>query len=167
MAKRKKDKSLEWISNIGSNESKMVEEEQEVNELSDDGNTVIEEKEEELLDISGFVGRKTLTKIREMLKTQGYNIHNGTLYNYAKRVGVGRGRSEARRNWDPDSLDYNKTYIDENMIKWMDGFCLGDGGISSNNNTCVARFSCGVEYEEFCKYLMTPFLSLGSNLIAL
>jgi len=102
-------------------------------------------------------------QIKEMLKTQGYNIHNGTLHKYAKRVGIGRGASEARRNWDSDSLDYNKTYIDEEMLKWLDGLALGDGGISPNHNSGVARLSCGVEYEEFCKYLMHPFLSLGAK----
>jgi len=107
--------------------------------------------------------RMSYHQIREMLKIKGYNIHNGTLHRYSKKFGIGRGSSEARRNWDPDSLDYNKTYIDEEMLKWIDGFCLGDGGISPNNNTCVARFSCGVEYEEFANYLMKPFLSLGAK----
>ncbi len=105
-------------------------------------------------------------KIRKMLLKKGYNIHNGTLLRYAKRVGIGRNASEARRNWDPDSLDYNKTYIDKNMLEWVDGFLLGDGGINYNwrkGTSRVARFSCGLEYEEFANYLMKPFLSLGAK----
>ena len=105
-------------------------------------------------------------KIREMLLKQGYNIHNGTLHRYAKQFGIGRGASEARRNRDPDSLDYNKTYVNDDMIKWVDGYLLGDGGINynwKNGNSITARFSCGVEYEEFANYLMKPFLSLGSK----
>ncbi len=106
-------------------------------------------------------------QIREMLLKQNYNIHNGTLHSYAKRIGIGRDSSEARRNWDINSLDYNKTYIQDNMIEFLDGFLLGDGGINYNKkrkNSNVARFCCGVEYEEFCEYLMKPFLNLGSKI---
>ena len=111
-----------------------------------------------------YINKKmSYPQIKEMLKTQGHNIHNGTLHKYAKSVGIGRGASEARRNWDPDSLDYNKIYMDEEMLNWLDGFCLGDGGISPNKNTSVARFSCGVEYEEFANYLMMPFITLGAK----
>ena len=106
-------------------------------------------------------------QIKKMLLKQGYNIHNGTLHKYAKRIGVGRDASEARRNWDPNSLDYSKKYIHNNMIEFLDGFLLGDGGInpSINRVTPVARFRCGVEYEEFSNYLMKSFLILGSKVV--
>jgi len=116
-----------------------------------------------------YVNKKmSYPKIRKMLLEQGYNIHNGTLHKYAKRFGIGRKASEARRNWDSGSLDYNKMYIHNDMIEFVDGFLLGDGGINYNRkskNNCVARFCCGVEYEEFSKYLMLPFLSLGSKVV--
>ena len=105
-------------------------------------------------------------KIRKMLLGQGYNIHNGTLQRYAKKFGIGRNSCEARQNWDIGTLDYDKKYIRNDMIEFVDGFLLGDGGVGFNNKRShnhVARFRCGVEYEEFCKYLMTPFLSLGSK----
>ena len=114
-----------------------------------------------------YVNKKmSYPKIRKMLLEQGYNIHNGTLQKYAKKFNIGRNSSEARINRDVNCLDYNKTYIQDDMIEFCDGFLLGDGGVSrsSKSEKCyAARFRCGVEYEEFCKYLMAPFLSLGSK----
>jgi len=114
-----------------------------------------------------YVDKKmSYPQIKKMLLKQGYNIHNGTLHKYAKRIGVGRGASEARRNWDPNSLDYNKRYIYKYMIPSIDGYLLGDGGINydkRSKNCCVARFSCGVEHEEFCEYLMKPFKKMNSS----
>ncbi len=105
-------------------------------------------------------------KIRKMLLEQGYNIHNGTLHKYAERLGIGRDRSEARRNLFPCSLDYKVNYIQDDMIEFIDGFLLGDGGINFDKrsiNNLIARFRCGVEYEEFCSYLMEPFKKLSSS----
>jgi hypothetical protein len=114
-----------------------------------------------------YVSKKmSYPDIREMLLKQGYNIHNGTLHKYAKRLGFGRGFSEARRNWDLDSLDYEKEYIKDDMIEQIDGFLLGDGGISHNKrckNSRAARLCCGVKYKEFANYLMLPFLNLGAK----
>ena len=114
-----------------------------------------------------YIGKRmSYPQIRKMLLEKGYNIHNGTLQGYAKKFNIGRNSSEARRNWDSGSLDYNKKYIDWEMMKWVDGFLLGDGGINYNwrvGNSRVARFGCGVQYEEFANYLMKPFLSLGSK----
>ncbi|KKN07034.1 hypothetical protein LCGC14_1071130 [marine sediment metagenome] len=110
--------------------------------------------------------RMSYPKIREMLLKEGYNIHSGTLYSYAKKFNIGRDSSESRRNWDEKSLDYKKKYIQEDMIEFIDGFLLGDGGIGPNKNIrtqIVARFRCGVEYEDFCEYLMKPFVFLGGE----
>ena len=103
-------------------------------------------------------------QIQIMLKDRGYNIHPGTLYNYAKKFNIGRNSSEARRLKDPNSLDYNKTYIIDNMIEYIDGALLGDSGINFNRknpNNHVARIYCGVQYKEFCEYLMKPFKKLN------
>lgn len=106
-------------------------------------------------------------KIRSMLTEMGYNIHVGTLYKYAKKIGIGRTFSEARRNVDPDSLDYNTIYVRDDIIEFVDGFLLGDGSINSriNRTESVGRFRCGVEHEDFCQYLMVPFLDLGAKVI--
>ena len=114
-----------------------------------------------------YINKKlSYPKLREMLIEKGYNIHVGTLQRYAKKYNIGRNGSESRRNRDEKCLDYDKTYITDDIIEFLDGFLLGDGGISfdkRNKNSLVARFSCGVQYEEFCKYLMKPFISLGSS----
>jgi len=115
-----------------------------------------------------YINKKmSYPKIREMLLERGYNIHNGTLHKYAKRFSIGRDSCEARQNWNIDSLDYKETYIQDNMIEYIDGFLLGDGGCSPciNRVNPVARFRCGVEYEEFAEYLMKPFLRLGAKVV--
>jgi len=108
--------------------------------------------------------RMSYPQIQKMLKEQGYNIHPGTLYKYAKKYNIGRNSSEAKRIKDPYSLDYNKTYITNGMVSYLDGFLLGDGGIQFSRNTPdnhVARLSLGVEFEEFAKYLLYHFKNLG------
>jgi hypothetical protein len=44
-------------------------------------------------------------------------------------------------------------------IEAVDGFLLGDGNISTNETDLIksGRFQCGVQYREFCEYLMHPF----------
>lgn len=106
--------------------------------------------------------RMSYPKLKEKLAERGYNISCSTLYSYAKKYGIGRNFSESKRNRDDNYLDYEKTYITDEMIQYVDGFLLGDGGIGRDkrSTTNVARFSCGVQYEEFCRYLMKPFESL-------
>ena len=106
-------------------------------------------------------------QIRKMLLKRGYNIHVGTLYDYAKKINIGRGASEARRNWDPKSLDYNISYLNDKMIENIDGFLLGDGGINYDKKTKskVSRFCCGVQYEEFCNYLMDLFKEYNGSVV--
>ena len=104
-------------------------------------------------------GRMSYPKIREMLLKQGHNIHVGTLYNYAKKLGIGRNSSEAKRNREEDPLDWSISYMTESIIEAIDGFLLGDGCIQLEyrNKTEIGRLSCGVQYEEFCKYLINHF----------
>jgi len=94
---------------------------------------------------------------------KGYNIHVGTLYNYAKKLGIGRSRSEAARNLDPNPLDYSVSFLDERTLEAIDGFLLGDGCIQRNsNNEETARAQCGLEHEEFCHFMMKSFyVTLG------
>jgi len=103
--------------------------------------------------------RMSYPKIREMLLKQGHNVHVGTLYNYAKKLGIGRTRSEAKRNREKDPLDWNKNYMTESIIESIDGFLLGDGGLQTTykGKAKVSRLTCGVQYEEFCKYLINHF----------
>ncbi|MDP3970484.1 MAG: hypothetical protein Q8P90_02190, partial [bacterium] len=102
--------------------------------------------------------RMSYPKIAEMLKDQGYNIAIGTLYQYANKLGIGRSRSEAKRNREPNPLDYNVSYMCESMTEVIDGFLLGDGSIYKiNSNVLSGRATFGLEHEEFCRYLMSFF----------
>jgi len=104
-----------------------------------------------------YVSQKmSYSKIRDMLFSLGYNIHISTLRKYANKFDIGRSVSEASR-----SLDYDQSYLTEEIIEMVDGFLLGDGHISKNNT--VARLSCGLQYEEFAKYLMKGFQSYSTS----
>jgi len=53
------------------------------------------------------------------------------------------------------TLDYSVSFINEQLIEFIDGFLLGDGSIyASEGKTHVGRLTCSLEYEEFCTYLM-------------
>lgn len=88
--------------------------------------------------------------IHKMLKKQGINISISTIYSYAKKHKIGRSISEATR-----SLNYEQSFLNEDTIESIDGFLLGDGHISLSKN--VARLSCGLQYQEFARYLMSFF----------
>jgi len=103
--------------------------------------------------------RMSYPKIRKMLLEQGHNIHVGTLHSYAKKLGIGRNRSEAKRNREKDPLNWDKNYMTKEVLECVDGFLLGDGGLQTTykGEAEVSRLTCGVQYEEFCKYLMDNF----------
>lgn len=101
--------------------------------------------------------RRSYTDLRTMLLKMGYNIHIGTLCNYAKKHGIGRTISEGIRNVQENPLDWDKSFLNENIIEAIDGFILGDGGIKPNQPKTAARLTCDVEYQEFCSYMMNFF----------
>ena len=104
-------------------------------------------------------------QIREMLLGHGFNIHVGTLHAYAKKLGFGRSVSEAMRN-DEDAgyhLDWTKSFLTETVIESIDGFLLGDGGMEGSPNGQAGRATCGVEYQDFCYYMMSFFSDYGSS----
>ena len=95
-------------------------------------------------------------KLRELLLSQGHNIGAGTIHKYAKKLGFGRTKSEAKRNRDPNPLDYSISYMDERTIEAIDGFLLGDGCIQVDVRSPVnaGRATCTLEYLMFSNYLM-------------
>lgn len=104
--------------------------------------------------------RLSFPKLKELLDEQGHNIAIGTIYKYSKKLGLKtRDQSEARREWDDDPMNYNISYLSENVIELIDGFLLGDGCIRINKINIIktGRLTCGVEYEEFCKYFSNIF----------
>lgn len=107
--------------------------------------------------------RMSYPKIREMLLKQGHNIHVGTLHNYAKSYGIGRTRSQAKVNEDPNPLNWEISYLSEFIIESVDGFLLGDGSLFPNPRGDASRLQCGLQHEEFCTYLMSHFSSYHST----
>lgn len=106
--------------------------------------------------------RRSYPEIREMLSKQGFNIHVGTLYNYAKQHGIGRSRSEAKRNQEENPLDYSISFLTEEMIESIDGFLLGDGYIEPNDersSTLTGRAKWSVEHQEFCLFFASHLFS--------
>lgn len=95
--------------------------------------------------------KMTYSGIRNMLLDQGLNIHVGTLFSYAKKLGIGRTVSESKR-----ALDYAQSYLDERTTEAVDGFLLGDGSLTAMKND-IGRARCGVAHREFCEYLMSYF----------
>lgn len=103
--------------------------------------------------------RLSYPKIKSMLHSQGTDVSLGTLLKYARLYGLSRSRSEAKRNRVDEPVDYNVSLMTESILESVDGFLLGDGHINPNPHPQIksARLTCGLEYEEFCRYLMGHF----------
>lgn len=117
---------------------------------------------EEFFRVNYLEKRLSFPKLKDLLKENGHDISIGSIHKYCKKLGfLTRGQSEARREWDDNPLNYNISYLTEPVIEILDGFLLGDGGIETDkrNKIGTARFACGVEFEEFCKYLIDRFTS--------
>jgi LAGLIDADG DNA endonuclease family len=109
--------------------------------------------------------RMSFPQIREMLLEQGHNVHVGTIHKYAKKMGIGRTISEGKRNGDEYALDYTVSYLCEPILESIDGFLAGDGSLYIEKRSSIesARLTCGLQYEEFCQYLMSCFSVYSSN----
>ncbi len=110
--------------------------------------------------------RLSFPKLKDLLDEQGYNIAIGTIHKYCKKLGFQtRDHSEARREWEDDPLNYNVSYLSESILEATDGYLLGDGCISPYKGSTIqtARLTCGLEHEEFCRYLMSFFPSYKPN----
>jgi len=90
--------------------------------------------------------------IRKMLAQEGKNVSVYVLHKYAKKHQIGRTVSEAMRE-----LDWTVSFMNSEIQEALDGFLLGDGHIESR--TGAARLKCSLQYNEFCKFLMSHFLS--------
>ena len=100
--------------------------------------------------------RMSYPKLRELPLQDGYNISIGTIHKYANKLGFGRNASEAKRNIDPNPLDWSVSYLDERTIEAIDGFQLGDGHIDGKSGI-EARIKWTGEHKEFGEYLLMPF----------
>ncbi|KKN20716.1 hypothetical protein LCGC14_0932880, partial [marine sediment metagenome] len=68
---------------------------------------------------------------------------------------INRRSASLARRIVSNSPDWDKTFLDEDMITWIDGFLVGDGSGRPNYRAKTCRLSCGVQHREFCDYLMS------------
>jgi hypothetical protein len=100
--------------------------------------------------------RYGMSRIVKELKSVGIDTSVGYISNLFKKYNIKtRSWSQAATYRTGKNLDHNKTFIDEQMIEWIDGFLLGDGCITPSNQT--ARAHSGVLYKEFCDYMRSGF----------
>lgn len=117
--------------------------------------------------------RMSMLQISKMLQTSDEykdwkvcKITPSTLCKYCDRAGVPRRRSsEAKRNWDPNPLDWNISFENEELIEAIDGFILGDGSIAITAESKAARLTCGQEHQEFTLFQMSHFEAYKYNFI--
>jgi len=70
------------------------------------------------------------------------------------------------------TLNYDKSYLTEDVLEWIDGFLLGDGGIRFHNATfkkekklSYARFSIGSVQREWVEYAMSKLIAYSPRAI--
>lgn len=95
----------------------------------------------------------------EMEKEYGIKITSGKCFSLIKDMGILRGKSESI-SLATSTLDYDKSFLDDQMTGIIEGILIGDGTISCNENTKVGRLSIGGCHEEFIRYchrLLSPY----------
>lgn len=108
---------------------------------------------------------KSCREISEFIMNKyDISISVSTIHKKLVENDINRNSLESRLLRDKNSLDYNKSYLREDIIEAIDGFLLGDGSIDSSNKnkkTKSARLTCGLQYEEFCNYFASFFQDYG------
>lgn len=97
------------------------------------------------------------------VKIFGFSISNGTIYKELIKNGIPvRGKSESV-SIASCTLDRDKSFLSEELIEWVDGFLLGDGGIhftrKSKTPFIGSRFHMGSVQKEWTDYGMSGFAS--------
>jgi len=94
-----------------------------------------------------------------MLKDYGIKIGALKSYYLIKDLGILRDRSESI-SIATSTLDYQKTFLTDEIIDIIDGIIIGDGTIGANHNTKVARLSISGVHKEFidyCRKVILPY----------
>jgi hypothetical protein len=95
----------------------------------------------------------------------GMDISVGTIYKslISNHIPV-RNKSESV-SMAVSTLNIDETYMTEEILEWLDGFLLGDGGINFNNreNFMGSRLHIGSSELEWAKYAMTKFNAYGTT----
>lgn len=87
----------------------------------------------------------------------GFYVSRGTIYKTMKKHNIGVRNKSHSVSIAMSVLDFNKTFLTENVIEWIDGFNLGDGYIGwdkRKNNTMGARFIIGSSTKNWSIYAM-------------
>lgn len=102
--------------------------------------------------------RMSTTEIsRRSVELFGSKIGVSSVYNALMRNKITvRNKSESV-SIATSTLDINKTFINESVIEWIDGFLLGDGSINfkHNENYIGSRFIFGSSQKEWSEYAMS------------
>ncbi len=83
-------------------------------------------------------------------------ITSGKCYSILSDLGLLRNKSESI-SLATSTLDYSKTFLNDNTTAILDGIVMGDGTMNVNHKTKVARISISGAQEEFicyCKKLL-------------
>lgn len=104
-----------------------------------------------------------MSRIVKELGLQGIKTSVGFINGKLKEYGITiRNASQAATTRTGKYLDHSKTYMNENIIEFIDGFLLGDGKIKPNNKN-TAKSYCNVLYKDFCEYMRSGFLNYLPN----
>ena len=110
------------------------------------------DKVESILRVLYLEKRLSTNNIPEsMLKDYGIKISALKAYYLIKDLGILRDQSESI-SIAMSTLDYQKTFLTDEMIDIVDGIVMGDGTIKANHNTGVARLSISGVHKEFIDY---------------
>lgn len=87
----------------------------------------------------------------------GKKMSVAPIYTALKRNGIQiRSKSESI-SVSKCKLDQEKSFLNEDLISWIDGFLLGDGSISPNKNKTNARFAMGSTEKEWTEFAISKF----------
>jgi hypothetical protein len=101
---------------------------------------------------------------KESEKIFGKYINRGKIYRFLIENGIPvRSKSESV-SLATRTLNYEKSFLTEDMLEWIDGFLLGDGSLRFGENVYsksdkykYCRFSMGSSQKEWTKYGMSNF----------
>lgn len=95
----------------------------------------------------------------------GMDISVGTIYRELMRHHIPVRSKSDSISMASSTLNANETYLNEEMIEWIDGFLLGDGGINFSRKAKTkflgSRFHMGSIKEEWIKLGMSKFNVYG------
>lgn len=99
-----------------------------------------------------------LPAIQKELEKRGIKVSVGFLSNRLDEFNIKRRSSSESRRIVSNSPDWEKCFLTEHIIGWIDGFLIGDGSAVVNHDKQISKLRCGVLYKEFCEYMMSGLI---------